>query len=132
MRMAIIAMLLCGCAWEQDNPHWLYAYCGGEPCPKTKTMWCDDGVVRYGPIPKGKTDFGSTPCKVPQEPKPMDVPATMVDYVTHKAGEGYGENGMWFTPKTDQHGRREGCTDPDRILIGPDGHSKYWCHLPQQ
>ena len=24
-----------------------------------------------------------------------------------------------------------GCTDLDRILIGPDGHGKYWCHLPQ-
>lgn len=24
------------------------------------------------------------------------------------------------------------CPDPDRILIGPDGHGKYWCHLPQQ
>ena len=21
--------------------------------------------------------------------------------------------------------------DPERILIGPDGHGKYWCHLPQ-
>jgi hypothetical protein len=23
------------------------------------------------------------------------------------------------------------CHDPDRILIGPDGHNQYWCHLPQ-
>jgi hypothetical protein len=150
MRIWVIAVLLCGCAWGQDSPMpFRDKNLGQMGCYFDNGVradgWHIKQVIADGCFYPSSGDYGQTcgfyykcekhnPYKiVAPEPLPkIDIPAAMVDYVTHKAGDGYAGNGMWITPSSDMTEKREGCTDPDRILIGPDGHGKYWCHLPQQ
>jgi hypothetical protein len=63
---------------------------------------------------------------------PEDVPAGSKRKLEHKKGDGW-ECGLAMAcfAEEDVYIDVPECKDLNRILIGPDGHGKYWCHLPQ-
>jgi hypothetical protein len=60
--------------------------------------------------------------------KMIDVPADRVEKQPHLMGPCVKPQGC-SVPNPESFPT---CFDPDRILIGPDGHNQYWCHLPQR
>lgn len=80
----------------------------------------------------GDSDFSSPP-------DPADVPASIM-----KIESGFMRPKPCSPPIKDEvvdglvgcYGRDivdiPACLDLNRVLIGPDGHKQYWCHLPQR
>jgi hypothetical protein len=70
---------------------------------------------------KDKVDIPAVKVPIPKEEQSGCGP-TPCDYKTHTC------LAICTPPETEEWG----CHDKRRILEGPDGNGKMWCHLPQE